>query len=390
MEVKKKIPTIRFSRFDGEWYDEYLGGIVDCFSGGTPSVANRSYYSNGSIPFIRSGEISKDNTELKITDQAVLNSSAKMVNKGVILYALYGATSGEVSVSKIKGAINQAVLAIKPKQPQNNLFIAYWLRNQKQRIISTYLQGGQGNLSGSIVKGLSICLPSILDSTEQSKIGNYFRELDELIRLQEQKHEKLLNLKKAMLDKMFPKEGADVPEIRFKGFTDKWEKKLIGEVCSISTGKSNTQDKKIAGAYPFYVRSATIEKSSRYLYDEEAVLTVGDGVGTGKVYHYVNGKYDLHQRVYRMFDFSGILGKYFYYIFSREFYKRVMSMTAKTSVDSVRLEMISEMSIKYPAITEQSKIVSYLDNLENLIAQSQEQITKYKNIKQALLQKMFV
>lgn len=75
-------------------------------------------------------------------------------------------------------------------------------------------------------------------------------------------------------------------------------------MCSISTGKSNTQDKIDNGIYPFYVRSPIIERSNKYLYDEEAVLTVGDGVGTGKVFHYVNGKYDLHQRCYRMYDFS--------------------------------------------------------------------------------------
>ena len=78
----------------------------------------------------------------------------------------------------------------------------------------------------------------------------------------------------------------------------------VSELCYISTGKSNTQDKVEDGKYPFYVRSPIIERSTKYLYDEEAVITVGDGVGTGKVFHYVNGKYDLHQRCYRMYGFS--------------------------------------------------------------------------------------
>ena len=139
-------------------------------------------------------------------------------------------------------------------------------------------------------------------------------------------------------------------------------------MCSISTGKSNTQDRVDDGIYPFYVRSPIVERSNRYLFDEEAVLTVGDGVGTGKVFHYVNGKYDLHQRVYRMFDFSEeITAKYFYYYFSNHFYDRVMSMTAKTSVDSVRYEMIADMDISLPKIQEQSTISDYFDNLDNLI-----------------------
>ena len=145
-------------------------------------------------------------------------------------------------------------------------------------------------------------------------------------------------------------------------------------MCSISTGKSNTQDKTDDGIYPFYVRSPIIERSNRYLFDEEAVLTVGDGVGTGKVFHYVNGKYDLHQRVYRLFDFvENVDAKFFYHWFSEKFYDRVMSMTAKTSVDSVRLEMISEMDLIAPSHQEQQLISRYMDNLDNLITLQQRQ-----------------
>lgn len=139
-------------------------------------------------------------------------------------------------------------------------------------------------------------------------------------------------------------------------------------MCSISTGKSNTQDKVEDGEYPFYVRSPIVERSTKYLYDEEAVITVGDGVGTGKVFHYVNGKYDLHQRCYRMYDFTEELNAiYFYHTFSKLFYKRVMAMTAKTSVDSVRLEMIADMEMPIPKVDEQVKIGAYFDNLDNLI-----------------------
>ncbi len=158
------------------------------------------------------------------------------------------------------------------------------------------------------------------------------------------------------------------PKIRFKGYTEDWEQRKVSELCCISTGKSNTQDKVEDGEYPFYVRSPIIERSTKYLYDEEAVITVGDGVGTGKVFHYVNGKYDLHQRCYRMYDFSDELNAhYFYYIFSKMFYKRVMAMTAKTSVDSVRLEMIADMKIPTPTIDEQMKIGVHFDSLNNLI-----------------------
>ena len=181
-----------------------------------------------------------------------------------------------------------------------------------------------------------------------------------------------------------------VPKIRFKEFEEDWDKSKIENMCSISTGKSNTQDKVSNGKYPFYVRSPIIESSNRYLYDEEAVLTVGDGVGTGKVFHYVNGKYDLHQRVYRMYGFDeDIIAKYFYYIFSRDFNNRVMSMTAKTSVDSVRYEMISKMEIHYPSVDEQIVICKVMDNLNDLIELNQNKYNTLINIKKSMLEKMF-
>ena len=185
-------------------------------------------------------------------------------------------------------------------------------------------------------------------------------------------------------------EKANIPKIRFDKFNDDWEQRKVKELCSISTGKSNTQDKVEDGEYPFYVRSPIVERSTKYLYDEEAVITVGDGVGTGKVFHYVNGKYDLHQRCYRMYDFTEELNAiYFYHTFSKLFYKRVMAMTAKTSVDSVRLEMIADMEMPIPKVDEQVKIGAYFDNLDNLITLHQRKYEKLQMIKKSMLEKMF-
>ncbi|HFU4171029.1 restriction endonuclease subunit S [Streptococcus suis] len=188
-----------------------------------------------------------------------------------------------------------------------------------------------------------------------------------------------------------PNKDKNIPKRRFKAFenADAWELRKVGEICSISTGKSNTQDRDEQGKFPFYVRSPIIEKSTKYLFDEEAVLTVGDGVGTGKVFHYVNGKYDLHQRVYRMFSFTHVNAKYFYYYFSKKFFDRVMAMTAKNSVDSVRLEMISDMEITFPQLEEQEKIVKVLSTLDQQITLHQRKLDKLKNVKQAYLSEMF-
>jgi len=192
-------PEIRFKGFSEPWEDKKLGEICDSYSGGTPSVGSRSYYGEA-IPFIRSAEINSTSTELSITDAGLQHSSAKMVNKGDILYALYGATSGEVGISQVDGAINQAILAIKPKSNFCSYFLATWLRSKKQSILGTYLQGGQGNLSGNIVKDLDVSMPQY---TEQQKIGAYFRQLDELIEQHAMQVEKLKQIKAACLEKMF-------------------------------------------------------------------------------------------------------------------------------------------------------------------------------------------
>ena len=181
-----------------------------------------------------------------------------------------------------------------------------------------------------------------------------------------------------------------VPKRRFKGFTDDWEQRKAKDVCSIGTGKSDTQDQVADGAYPFYIRSDIPVRSDKYLYDCEAVITIGDG-NIGKVFHYVNGKFDLHQRCYKMADFRDIWGHYFYYFFSTKFYDRAMRMTAKATVDSVRLEMISEMDILKPTqLAEQTIIAEFFSHLDHLITLHQRKLEKLQNLKKAYLNEMFI
>ena len=167
------------------------------------------------------------------------------------------------------------------------------------------------------------------------------------------------------------------PRCFLGSFDFSWEQRKAKEICSIGTGKSNTQDQVDDGKYPFYIRSDVPVRSNKYLYDCEAVITIGDG-NIGKVFHYVNGKFDLHQRCYKMTDFKDIWGKYFFYYFSTKFYDRAMKMTAKATVDSVRLEMISEMDIKKPPqISEQKQIAEFFANLDNLITLHQRECISF-------------
>lgn len=176
-----------------------LKDICTFYSGGTPDSKNKNFYT-GNIPFIRSGEIHNETTELYITSEAIKNSSAKMVYKGSVLYALYGATSGDVSISKINGAINQAILCINGNNSINNCFLAIYLAFYRNIIINTYLQGGQGNLSADIIKNLIINLPS---AEEQTEIVQYINSIDKKLYTENEKLKNLNFLKKYLLQQMF-------------------------------------------------------------------------------------------------------------------------------------------------------------------------------------------
>ena len=191
----QKVPEKRFPGFTDDWEQRKVGEVSESYSGGTPSVGVKEYY-GGQIPFIRSAEINSEITELFLTEEGLKNSSARLVAVGDILYALYGATSGEVGRARLKGAINQAILAIKPHTDYDSEYLAQWLRKSKHSIIETYLQGGQGNLSGTIVKELSVDFPSL---KEQKAIGDFFRQLDNLITLHQRKLEEMKKQKKALM-----------------------------------------------------------------------------------------------------------------------------------------------------------------------------------------------
>lgn len=181
-----------------DWEEKKIGDICKTFSGGTPSITQSIYY-NGDIPFIKSGEIHSSSTEMTITEAGLNNSSAKLVNKGDLLLALYGATSGEVDISKIDGAINQAILCIRSDK-LNLCYLKNVLTYEKEKILCKYLQGGQGNLSAEIIKALKFKFPCL---EEQQKIANVLSKLDELIEEKKALLSDWQSFKKGLLQQMF-------------------------------------------------------------------------------------------------------------------------------------------------------------------------------------------
>ena len=382
--AKQNKPAIRFKEFTDAWEQRKLG---DCFTERCESMPDGELISvtinDGIKKFSELGRHDNSNDD---------KSKYKKVCAGDIAYNSMRMWQGASGCSPYEGIVSPAYTVLTPNSGINSKCMAYQFK--LPATIHTFKINSQGitsdnwNLKFPALSKIEIYVSPY--EQEQAKIAAYFANLDNLITLHQRKYDKLQVLKKAMLEKMFPKNGSSVPEIRFKGFTDAWEQRKAKELCNIGTGKSNTQDQVEDGIYPFYIRSDIPVKSNKYLYDCEAVITIGDG-NIGRVFHYVNGKFDLHQRCYKMTDFQDIWGKYFYYFFSTRFYDRAMKMTAKATVDSVRLEMISEMDIWKPtAIDEQKKIAEFFANLDHLITLHQRELEKLQNIKKSMLEKMFV
>lgn len=201
-----------------EWEVKRLGDFCISFSGGTPRSGTPSYY-NGTIPFIRSGEINQDKTELFLSQEGLDNSSAKLVKKGDILYALYGANSGQCSLSKINGVINQAILCIRPNA--HPYFLMSVLQLNKNHYYNSYLQGGQGNLSGEIVSNYKIALPS---TEEQERICSVLQLWDTAIEKQSKLIEKLKLCKRALMQQLL------TVKKRLPGFSGEWKEVKLGDI----------------------------------------------------------------------------------------------------------------------------------------------------------------
>lgn len=403
----KNEPKIRIKGFEGEWKERLFGNIMDCFSGGTPSANESSYY-DGSIPFIRSGEINENHTALFLSEKGLNNSSARVIQKGTLLYALYGATSGEVSISKIQGAINQAILAIFPHKGYDNYFIKCWLERNKNRLISNYLQGGQGNLSGNIVKSFILKLPK--DISEQRAIASYFRHLDSLIETADKKLTSLKQVKEASLQSMFPQEGQSVPKVRFKGFEGEWKATLLKEISQKVVEKNvklqykitltNSAEYGIIDQLDFFDHKISNNDNIRNYYivrDRDFVYNprISTSAPVGPINQNLLGYVGVVSPLYYVFRIHNIDECYLRYFFKTKLWHTFMKDNGNSGARFDRLsitdDIFEKMPIIHPADTaEQRKIASFFVHIDKQIAIAQQRLDLLRRIKSACLNEMFV
>ena len=198
-----------------------------------------------------------------------------------------------------------------------------------------------------------------LDAADE-KIQAYISAKERLIGLLEEQRQAIIH--RAVTRGLDPNVKLKPSGVEWLGDVPKhWQIRRLRSLATIETGGQDTINRKDDGDYPFFVRSQTVEKIDSWVYDGEAVLTAGDGVGVGKVFHYINGKFNYHQRVYKFSDFSGISGRFFFQSFKTHLSQLVLRGTAKSTVDSLRLPMLQNFPVPLPPIDEQETIVNFCD-----------------------------
>lgn len=383
MELKTGYKQTEFGAIPNEWHLKQFAEVMDGFSSGqTPYRAIAEYY-RGDIPWITSGELNYNvitDTIEKITKEGVRAANLKIIPKGTFLFAITGleaeGTRGSCAITGIEATTNQSCMALYPKRGMliTEYLFHYYVRYGKELAVQ-YCQGTkQQSYTGALAKKLPIILPPTL--AEQTAIAAALSDTDQYITHLEKLIAKKRNIKQGAMQKLLkPKEG--------------WVVKKLGEIAEIYTGKRNNQDKVENGLYPFFVRSQTIESINTYSFDGEAILIPGEG-NIGKIFHYIEGKFDFHQRVYKISNFAdGCSGKYIYRYMAEYFGRHAMENSVKATVDSLRLPTFLVFEIPMPeTMEEQNRIATILSDMDSEIAALEAKLSKAQSIKQGMMQQL--
>lgn len=336
------------------------------------------------IPYVMTGNLKElvsnidfDNCKkIKESDFTKLSKKVK-TSKGDIILARY-ATVGTVSYVNIDYdfIVSYACVTIRPNHSKIiDLFLLYYFKSNifKLEVNNKVNANIQDNVGIGDLYKMKIPLPTL---KEQKAIAKVLSDMDALLQALEKKIIKKKLIKKGAMQKLLtPKEG--------------WEMKTLGEVSDIYTGKKNNQDKVKNGRYPFFVRSQTIESIDTYSFDGEAILVPGEG-NIGKIFHYIDGKFDFHQRVYKISNFKeGFNGKYIYRYISEYFGQHALENSVKATVDSLRLPTFEEFEIPFPpTLTEQTQIAQILSDLDKELELLEQKLSKYQLAKQGMMQQL--
>ena len=400
---------LRFREFTEYPKAILLRNACTFFSGGTPLTSNKTFY-GGNIPFIKSGEIHKSFTNQYLTEEGLTYSSAKLIKKGDLLIALYGATSGEIAMSKQDGAINQAVLCVRSSKIDTS-FLFYNFQKHKKNIIEKYLQGGQGNLSADIIKSLSFFFPC---EKEQNKIADFLLKVDTRITFLKEKKTLLEQYKKAVMQKIFSQ------ELRFKDENgdefSSWQETTLGEIGTFQTSsidkltrdnekkiflvnymnvyrheninRDTIQSFQIVTAKDSQISSCSLKKGDiLFTPSSETPSDIGHSVVIFE--DLTNAVFSYHLMRFRpSIEINTLFSHYF--CNTTEILNQLSKLATGSTRFTISVKSFSSIKVKLPSLGEQKQISSFLKILDEKIFSIENQIKECEKWKKGLLQKMFV
>ena len=414
MSEVKKVPEIRFAGFAEPWEQRKLGELSSSFEYGLNAAA-KEY--DGKNKYIRITDIDDDNREFKqenITSPDTDLSFAEnyKLSEGDILFARTGASVGKSYIYKASdGLVYYAGFLIRARiKPEYNSEFVFQntLTGDYEKFIQvTSMRSGQPGVNAQEYSQYQIMVPG---KPEQDMISAYLQSLDNLIILHQRKHEKLVVLKQAMLEKMFPQKGNNVPEVRFAGFTGPWEQRKFSDIVQIERGGSprpidnyitDSQDGlnwvKIgdAPAQGHYITKTAEKIKSEGLSKTREVhpgdLILSNSMSFGKPYIMgidgcIHDGWLLIRDTNKAFDLTFLC----HLLGTPQMIDQYRSLAAGSTVNNLNKELVGNTIVTIPKIDEQRVLGQYLERLDNLIALQQRKCESLKHIKVALLQKMFV
>ena len=387
MDDKMHAPQIRFSGFSDDWEQRKLGEVSN-HRGGT--AIEKYFDDNGKYKVISIGSYGLDS---RYVDQGIRAHSNEITDKrivyaGELTMVLNDKTANGTIIGRTlliendnEYVVNQRTEIISPKEGFNSRFAYTLLNGPFRHKIKQVVQGGtQIYVNYSSVEKLTLYLPII---EEQKKVGVFFEKLDKLITLHQCKLDKLINIKKSMLEKMFVEKNTDVPEIRFKGFTDTWEQRKLGDLASIGSGRDYKHLS--SGNIPVYGTGGYMLSVNEYLYDKDAI---GIGrKGTIDKPYILNAPFWTVDTLFFVVPKNQVDLQYLFSVFQKIYWKKY---DESTGVPSLSKQSINNITIYSAFYEEQKRIGKFIGKLEDLITLHQRKLEKLKNIKTSCLEKMFV
>ena len=411
-----KTPSIRFKGFTDPWEQRKFNELVIIERGGSPRPIDKFITNDANgLNWVKIGDAPQQGNYITKTAEKIIPeglSKTREVHPGDLILS-NSMSFGKPYIMAINGCIHDGWLLIRDTNKVFDLkFLCQMLGTEQMLSQYKALAAGStvNNLNKELVGNTNVTVPNI---KEQQQIGEYFSSLDNLITLHQRKYNKLLNVKKSMLEKMFPKNESNIPEIRFKGFTDPWEQRKLGDMMNVTSVKRIHQSDWTDSGVRFLrardiVAAAKNEEPDDYLYiskekyEEYSTLSgkvgVSDllvtGVGTIGVPYLVRNLEPLYFKDGNIIWFQNsdkIDGKFLFYSFSAEQIQGFINESAGIgTVGTYTIESGKKTPISLPNQMEQAKVGEFFQQFDNLITLHQRELEKLQNIKKSMLEKMFV